>query len=95
MNIGKAIKKIRKSSNTVNQGQFAAKIGITQSYLSQIESGKKLPSLDLLQVISNQSNIPMPAMLWFSLSESDIDIRKIEMFRSLKPIIDDLICIII
>jgi transcriptional regulator with XRE-family HTH domain len=36
----------------LNQVQFASLIGISQTHLSQIELGKKKPSLDLLVVIS-------------------------------------------
>jgi transcriptional regulator with XRE-family HTH domain len=42
-------KRVQKS---LNQVQFASLIGISQTHLSQIELGKKKPSLDLLVVIS-------------------------------------------
>lgn len=42
-------KRVQKS---LNQVQFASLIGISQTHLSQIELGKKKPSLDLLVIIS-------------------------------------------
>jgi XRE family aerobic/anaerobic benzoate catabolism transcriptional regulator len=42
-------KRIRKGFNQV---QFASLLGISQTHLSQIELGKKKPSLDLLVIIS-------------------------------------------
>jgi len=45
--IGEAIKKRRKALNML-QGELCVKAGITQTYLSQIESGKKMPTIPML-----------------------------------------------
>lgn len=46
------IKRIRTSSN-MTQGLVAEKVGITEKYMSDIETGRKLCSLDTLVSIAN------------------------------------------
>ena len=92
MKIGTAIKKLRKElTPKVTQGDLALVIGISQTYLSQVEGNLKEPSLDVLMKISEYFNKPLPIIFWFSLEESDIDDYKKEYFRLLKPSIDKLI----
>ena len=45
-----ALKELRKGKR-INQTKFATDLGITQPYLSQIEGGKRIPSLELLEDI--------------------------------------------
>jgi len=91
MNIGKSIIKLR--VNKLNQSQrfFADQIGITQSYLSQIENGKKQPSTDLLQKIAELLKTPLPILFWFAIDETDVNTNKIEHFNFIKPTIDKMI----
>jgi DNA-binding XRE family transcriptional regulator len=91
MNIGKAIKEIRIEHTDLNQGDFALKIGISQTYMSQIENNKKTPSTELLQKIGEMLNIPMQFLLWFSLTEEDVPKRKRDIYNHLKPTIDAMI----
>ena len=52
-NLGYIIKCVRKFH--LQQGrELAQKIGISQSYLSEIESDKKAPSLELLEKLSKE-----------------------------------------
>ena len=44
----------------------AAKLGISKSYLSEIESGKKVPTLHILGIYSKLFNIPLSSILFFS-----------------------------
>ena len=45
MNLGLSIRKLRKERvPQLTQAEYAATIGISQTYLSQIESNKKKPS---------------------------------------------------
>lgn len=90
MNIGKGIKQIREKSG-INQVAFAELIGITQSYMSQIESNKKKPSIDLLEKISQQVFIPLPILLWFTVDVGDVKDGMEESFKTMKPSIDELI----
>lgn len=90
MDIGYAIKLLRKK-NMMNQMDFASKVGITQGYLSQIERGHKKPSIEMLEHMADDLNIPLPIMFWFGVEDSDISDTKREAYRMLKPSIDALI----
>ena len=91
MKIGNGIKVLRKKSG-LSQTEFANSIGINQSYLSQIEGGKKNPSTDLLEKIANHFKTPLPILFWFCVDESDIkESKKLEAFKIVKPSIDALI----
>lgn len=90
MNLGKAIKELRKKRNC-NQMTFAKQIGVSQGYLSQIEKGTKKPSVDLLESMSEKLDIPLPMMFWFSISENDVVPEKVKIYRILKPVVDNLI----
>ena len=92
MNIGIAIRKIRKEKTPkLNQTEFAKLIGITQTYLSQIETGAKTPSIDVVQNICSKLEIPMAIFFWLGVEESDIRETKRESFRIIKPTIDAMI----
>lgn len=43
---------IRKLRGTKSQKEFAEKIGVTQGYVSEMESGKKEPSKKLIRKLS-------------------------------------------
>lgn len=50
----------------MSQSQLAEKLEISKSYLSEIESGKKSPSLDILDKYSAIFDIPVSSILLFS-----------------------------
>lgn len=92
MNIGIAIRTIRKQRTPqLNQSEFAKLIGITQTYLSQIETGAKTPNISVLETISKEFEIPLPIIFWLGISEDDIADHKKEHFRFLKPTVDAMI----
>jgi transcriptional regulator with XRE-family HTH domain len=53
------------------QADLARKLGISRSYLSEIEGGKKEPSLDLLHRYATVFRIPLSSLLLFSESLSE------------------------
>ena len=73
---GEALRLIR-SFHDVNQSALAEALGISRSYLSEIESEKKVPSLDLLQRYSAHFGIPLSSLVLFSenAGESQRDLR--------------------
>lgn len=92
MNVGISIRNIRKERVPhLNQSEFAKLIGITQTYLSQIETGAKTPNISVLEEISKQFEIPLPIIFWFGLEETDIWEHKREYFKFLKPTVDAMI----
>lgn len=62
---GEALRLVR-SFHDVNQAELADALGISRSYLSEIESNKKTPSLDLLQKYSTHFGIPLSSLILFS-----------------------------
>lgn len=90
MNLGQAIKTLRKKEGST-QGEFSEGIGITQSYLSGIENGKKSPSIEVLEKISESLNTPLPILLWFSLEREDVPEGKLYAYDMLKESVDNLI----
>lgn len=76
--INKALRLIR-TFHDVNQSEMSCRLGISKSYLSEIESGKKQPTLDILEKYSAEFEIPLSSILFFSES---IDSNKLgEKFR--------------
>lgn len=70
MTIGKNIKIFRINAG-LKQKDLAAKIGVKESYLSTIESGKKEPSLTLLKKISSALSIPLSMFFWEETENQD------------------------
>ena len=50
----------------VRQSEMAEKLKISKSYLSEIESGKKKPSLDLVEKYAETFKIPVSSVMFFS-----------------------------
>ena len=92
MNIGIVIRNIRKErAPKLNQSEFAKLIGISQTYLSQIENGAKTPNISVLEALSKEFESPLPIICWFGISEDDSAEHKREYFRFLKPTVDAMI----
>ena len=60
--IGKRIQSARKDAHTT-QDDLADKCGCTGKYVSNIETGKKTPSLDLLTKISSALEVTVDSLL--------------------------------
>ena len=63
--IGKALRLLR-VYHDLKLGDLAKKIEISPGYLSEIENGKKKPSLELIEKYSNFFKIKPSAILFFS-----------------------------
>lgn len=50
----------------MSQTELCVELGISNSFLSEIESGKKQPTLDLLNRYSANFDIPVSSLLFFS-----------------------------
>ncbi|MBN3899416.1 MAG: helix-turn-helix transcriptional regulator [Nostoc sp.] len=69
----------------LTQKELAEKLGISKSYLSEIESGKKTPTLELLNRYSEFFDIPASSIMFFSESlNKDIKTEKLRTFVSSK-----------
>jgi transcriptional regulator with XRE-family HTH domain len=50
----------------INQATLADRLGISKSYLSEIESGKKSPTLELMQKYAETFSMPLSSLLFFA-----------------------------
>lgn len=98
MLIGKSIKHFRKKLG-LSQSELAEKSGITQTYLSQLESDKKTPHAPTLKSLCDAMGIKESLVYMYSLESGDVHESKRPAFELLKhsvkglieEIIDDLI----
>lgn len=63
--LNEALRLIR-AYHDLSQSQLCSELGISNSYLSEIESGKKSPSLDLLKKYSERFDVPVSSLIFFS-----------------------------
>ena len=84
MKLGVAIKDARRRAG-LKQSELAARTGLTQSYLSQIESDSKEPHLSKLRRIANELELPMPVLLLFSMEPEDVSPGQREAYERLYP----------
>lgn len=82
--INRALKTLRQYHN-INQTQLASKLSISTSYLSELESGKKEPSLDILNKYASVFNVPLSSLVVFSETlDGSQNISKARAFVSKK-----------
>jgi transcriptional regulator with XRE-family HTH domain len=67
--INRTLKLIRQF-HQIHQSDLAIKFNMSKSYLSEIESGKKPASFELLEKYSNEFDIPASSLVFFSESIS-------------------------
>lgn len=63
--LNKALR-LTRQFHEMKQVELASKLGISKSYLSEIESGKKPASLELLEKYSDTFKIPVSSLVFFS-----------------------------
>ena len=62
---GQALKLLRRYQG-LNQVTLAKRLGVSRSYVSELESGNRTPSLDLLERYSREFNIPISSLVFFA-----------------------------
>lgn len=63
--LGEALRLIR-VYHDLTQTQLSFELGVSNSFLSEIESGKKTPTLELLSKYGERFQIPLSSLLFFS-----------------------------
>lgn len=58
--------KVVRQYHRLSQSDFADRIGISRSYVNELENGKKEPSIDVLRKYSEFFDIPMSSLLLFA-----------------------------
>jgi len=91
MNYASALKRLREERK-LEQEVAAAKAGISQSYLSRLESGsKKDPSKEILKKLCKVYGIDPVILVWYAVEPSDIPKKTKHLYEPLKPVMDALI----
>ncbi|MEX2411385.1 MAG: helix-turn-helix transcriptional regulator [Candidatus Paceibacterota bacterium] len=90
MKFGSTIKQLR-SRQGINQQVLAERIGVTQTYLSLIESDRKTPSINLINSLSKELKIPPSILAYLTLNKVEIPNNKHETFDKINPLIEGLI----
>lgn len=55
----------------MTQGALAERLGVSKSHLSEIEGGKKRPTLDLLERYAGAFDVPVSSIMFFSENLDD------------------------
>ncbi|WP_266170170.1 helix-turn-helix transcriptional regulator [Dyella subtropica] len=63
--LGRALKLVR-TFHDVSQVELASNLHISRSYLSEVESGKKTPSMDLLNEYAKHFSVPLSSLVIIS-----------------------------
>lgn len=85
MNIGHTIKRLRREKR-YSQIELAEQCNITQTSLSQIESGKTFPQTKTLNVICKVLETPEGFLYLMSIKENDVPKKNKKKYRLLFPI---------
>ena len=67
-NLGRKIRLLRESAD-ITQEELSEISGVTQNFISQLESGKKTASVETLNKISNSLKVPLSSL--FCLPDND------------------------
>ncbi len=84
MNIGNAIKELRRERQ-LSQRELASASGLTQTSLSQIESGLKRPNPGTLKKLCEFFELPEAAIYLLATDLSDIPKEKQTLFEDIFP----------
>ena len=68
--IGQALRLVR-VFNDMPQAEAASKLGISKSYLSELEAGKKKVNVDILEKYQDVFHVPPSSILLFSEKMND------------------------
>lgn len=88
MKIGNGIKNARKLSG-ISQRELSNRSRLSITYISEIENGKKDPSIAALRAIASAIKMELPFMVLLSMEETDIDEENRKAFTALKRIIEN------
>ena len=90
MDIGITIKKLR-IRKKIQQNKLAEASGISQTYLSQIESGSRSATIDTLEKICEVLDIPLSILSFLSLNVNSIAPNKRDAYLKIEPKIKRLV----
>ncbi len=77
--LGEALRLIR-VYHDLKQKEVAELLGVSTSYLSEIEKGRKVPTLEIVQRYSDKFGLPMSSIMFFAES---IEVGSLDRARSI------------
>lgn len=72
MEIGHALRVCR-SARSFSLAELAERTGLSQSYLSMMESGKREPTLSTLEKVARALTVPTPVLLFIAAEKEDLE----------------------
>lgn len=84
MNLGTTIRDIRKK-RSISQKDLAIESDVSQTYISQIESGKRTPSIETLEKLGVVLEIPYQIISFLSLDEGSVPESKRKEYMHFAP----------
>ena len=90
MNLIKTIARLRKRKG-MSQAQLAKVSGLSTTYISLMESGKKSPTLKSLEKISQGLEVPFPILSFMALDDEDVHPDKRSAFKLVAPAVNAMI----
>jgi transcriptional regulator with XRE-family HTH domain len=94
MKLGYALREARLKrfpNKEMKQYEIAESVGITPTYLSQVELGKKEPSYELIKSLCALYRIPPAVLLWMATESKDVEKKKRDAFEMIKGPMNNLI----
>lgn len=71
MNYSKAIRTIR-ASKGISQKELASLANLDSSYISRIESGERIPTIEVIESIANALKIPVYLLTLLASEQKDL-----------------------
>ena len=90
MNYGKAIKTIR-SIKDISQTELSEKAQLSKSYISKIESGQSVPTLDKLEMVAGALDVPFYLLVFFASEKDDLSSMPPHMADEMKKHLFDMV----
>ncbi|MBW5286359.1 MULTISPECIES: helix-turn-helix domain-containing protein [Burkholderia] len=90
MEIGRAVKVCR-SAKKLSLDELAERAGLSQSYLSMIESGKREPTLSSIEKVSTALGVPTPILLFLAAEKDELKGLDEETSRRLAEAVLDVV----
>jgi transcriptional regulator with XRE-family HTH domain len=90
MQYGTTLKERRLELN-LTQAEVSKKTKLSQTSISQIESGKKQPSPSTVKKLCKLYKLPTAVFVWRSIETNDIPKSKLHIYDRALPIVNELI----
>jgi len=71
MDYAKALQDARERRG-ISKRQLAVRAGLDPSYIAHLESGRRKPSLDVLEKLASVLELPVPLLMLMSADETDL-----------------------